>query len=130
MYMDQYLRSLEEPEEFWGEIGERVVHWDKPFEKVLDNTNPPFTKWYSGGYLNACYNAIDRHVLAGRGDKVALIHDSPMTNTVRHVTYQELQDVVSKFSGHCFYIEMASICLHLGIQTCWWTTKIGCYKRR
>lgn len=97
VYMDEYIRSIKEPEDFWGEIGERVVHWDKPFEKVLDHTNPPFTKWYSGGYLNACYNAIDRHVLAGRGNKVALIHDSPMTNTVRHVTYQELQDSVSIF---------------------------------
>lgn len=95
MYMNEYERSIKEPEQFWGEIGERVVHWDKPFEKVLDHSNPPFTKWYSGGYINACYNAIDRHVLAGRGSKVALIHDSPMTNTVRHVTYQELLDSVS-----------------------------------
>lgn len=97
MYMREYERSIKEPEKFWGEIGKKVVHWDKPFEKVLDHSNPPFTKWYSGGYINACYNAIDRHVLAGRGNKVALIHDSPMTNTVRHVTYQELQDVVSSF---------------------------------
>lgn len=97
MYMKEYERSIKEPEKFWSEIGKKVVHWDKPFEKVLDHSNPPFTKWYSGGYINACYNAIDRHVLAGRGNKVALIHDSPMTNTVRHVTYQELQDVVSRF---------------------------------
>lgn len=95
--MKEYERSIKEPEKFWSEIGKKVVHWDKPFEKVLDHSNPPFTKWYSGGYINACYNAIDRHVLAGRGNKVALIHDSPMTNTVRHVTYQELQDVVSRF---------------------------------
>lgn len=99
--MNEYQRSIREPEEFWGELAEKVVHWDKPFEKVLDNSNPPFTKWYSGGYINACYNAIDRHVLSGRGDKVALIHDSPMTNTVRHVTYQELLDLVRNGSRNC-----------------------------
>ncbi|KAG4065188.1 hypothetical protein HA402_007585 [Bradysia odoriphaga] len=99
MYMHEYERSIKAPEEFWGEIGEKVVHWDKPFEKVLDHSDPPFTKWYTGGYINACYNAVDRHVVAGRGNKVALIHDSPMTNTVRHVTYNELQDQVSRMAG-------------------------------
>lgn len=94
VYSDEYLRSIEEPEEFWGEVGANMVHWDKPFEKVLDNSNPPFTKWYVGGYLNACYNAIDRHVLAGHGSKVAIIHDSPLTSTIRKVTYQELYDTV------------------------------------
>lgn len=94
VYSDEYLRSIEEPEEFWGEVGANMVHWDKPFEKVLDNSNPPFTKWYIGGYLNACYNAIDRHVLAGKGSKVAIIHDSPLTSTIRKVTYQELYDTV------------------------------------
>lgn len=71
-----------------------MVHWDQPFEKVLDNSNPPFSKWYCGGYLNACYNAIDRHIAAGKGDKVAIIHDSPLTNTIRRVTYQEMYDTV------------------------------------
>ena len=95
IYINEYLRSLDDPDGFWGEIGAQMVHWDRPFEKVLDNTNEPFTKWFTGGYLNACYNAIDRHVIAGKGDKVAIIHDSPLTNTVRHVTYQELYDTVS-----------------------------------
>lgn len=95
IYSDTYLRSIDEPEEFWGEIAAPpMIHWDKPFEKVLDNSNPPFTKWFVGGYLNACYNCVDRHVFAGNGDKVALIHDSPMTNSVRKVTYQEIYDTV------------------------------------
>ena len=95
IYSDTYLRSIEEPEEFWSEIAAPpMIHWDKPFEKVLDNSNPPFTKWFVGGYLNACYNCVDRHVFAGNGDKVAIIHDSPMTNSVRKVTYQELYDTV------------------------------------
>jgi propionyl-CoA synthetase len=97
-YQDSFRRSLEEPEEFWAEIGECVT-WTKPWDKVLDNTNEPFTKWFVGGELNACYNAVDRHVLAGHGDKVALIHDSPVTKSIRHITYLELQDKVSKLAG-------------------------------
>lgn len=97
-YSDSYMRSLDEPEEFWRELAETPrIHWDKPFEKVLDNSDSPFTKWYVGGYLNACYNCVDRHVLAGQGDKVAVIHDSPLTNTIRKVTYQELYDTVKMY---------------------------------
>uniref|UniRef100_A0A1B0FND6 Acyl-CoA synthetase short-chain family member 3, mitochondrial n=1 Tax=Glossina morsitans morsitans TaxID=37546 RepID=A0A1B0FND6_GLOMM len=98
IYMDCYRRSLESPEEFWDELG-HLVDWFKPWDTVLDNSNAPFTKWYSGGYLNACYNAVDRHILAGKGTKVALIHDSPLTNTIRHVTYQELYDKINKLAG-------------------------------
>ncbi|XP_021942773.1 acyl-CoA synthetase short-chain family member 3, mitochondrial isoform X2 [Zootermopsis nevadensis] len=97
-YQESFKRSLEEPEKFWAEVGQCVT-WTKPWEKVLDNTNEPFTKWFVGGELNACYNAVDRHVLAGHGEKVALIHDSPVTKSVRHVTYLELQDKVSRLAG-------------------------------
>lgn len=94
-YSDTYERSLENPAKFWEEIGRSpLIHWDKPFEKVLDHSDPPFTKWFLGGYLNACYNCVDRHVLSGKGSKVAMIHDSPLTNTVRKVTYQEVYDTV------------------------------------
>lgn len=94
-FFDTYQRSLDNPLEFWEEIGSSsLIHWDKPFEKVLDHSNPPFTKWFLGGYLNACYNCVDRHVLAGNGSKVAIIHDSPLTKTVRKVTYQEIYDTV------------------------------------
>lgn len=92
--MDSYNRSLEQTEEFYGDLANNLIHWDKPWNKVLDNSNPPYTKWFTGGYLNACYNTVDRHVLAGKGDKIALIHDSPMTNTIRKVTYQELLEKV------------------------------------
>ncbi|XP_041763685.1 acyl-CoA synthetase short-chain family member 3, mitochondrial isoform X1 [Anopheles merus] len=99
LYMEAYCQSLEQPESFWGDLAEQLIDWDQPWEKVLDNSNSPFTKWYVGGKLNACYNAIDRHVLADKGSKVALIHDSPTTNTVRHVTYNELYDKVSRLAG-------------------------------
>ncbi|CAD6996380.1 unnamed protein product [Ceratitis capitata] len=98
VFMDAYNRSISNPSEFWGELG-RLVDWHKPWDRVMDNSNPPFTKWYSGGYLNACYNALDRHVLNGNGNKIALIYDSPLTNTIRHVTYQQLYDEVTVFAG-------------------------------
>jgi hypothetical protein len=65
-----YLSSINEPEKFWGDIGSQMVTWDKMFEKVLDDSTTPFTKWFSQGYLNACYNCIDRHVADGKGSKV------------------------------------------------------------
>ncbi|KAK5639475.1 hypothetical protein RI129_011967 [Pyrocoelia pectoralis] len=97
-YNEIYKRSLKNPQEFWTEIG-KLVTWSKPWKQVLDNSNEPFTKWFVGGELNACYNAVDRHVESGKGDKIALIHDSPLTNTVRRVTYAELLNKVSHLAG-------------------------------
>lgn len=98
-YGDAYHQSLNDPETFWGNEARLLIDWDKPFGKVLDDSRSPFTKWFVGGRLNACYNAVDRHVERGFGKKVAIIHDSPMTNTVRHVTYGELYDQVSRLAG-------------------------------
>ncbi|KAF3425189.1 hypothetical protein E2986_07287 [Frieseomelitta varia] len=97
-YDEAYKESLENPERFWGQVAQ-CIDWSKPWEKVLDNTRQPFTKWFVGGELNACYNAIDRHVLAGNGHKVALIHDSPQISTIRKVTYNELLDKISLLAG-------------------------------
>lgn len=97
-YLKAFRRSIDEPEEFWAEVG-KCVTWDTPWTRVLDDSNQPFTKWFVGGKLNACYNAVDRHVEAGKGDKVALIHDSPVTNIIRHVTYGELYSKVSRLAG-------------------------------
>ncbi|BES93613.1 DUF3448 [Nesidiocoris tenuis] len=97
-YQELYRQSIEEPEKLWQEVG-KVLDWSTPWTKVMDNTDEPFTKWFVGGELNACYNAVDRHVLAGKGKKVALIHDSPMTNTVRKVTYSELQEKSALLAG-------------------------------
>lgn len=66
---------------------------------MFDDSRSPFTKWFVGGRLNACYNAVDRHVERGFSKKVAIIHDSPITNTVRHVTYEELYDQVARLAG-------------------------------
>jgi propionyl-CoA synthetase len=66
---------------------------------VLDDSNPPFYRWFKGGQLNTCYNAVDRHVKAGRGDQPAIIHDSPVTDSKTVITYAELQDQVARFAG-------------------------------
>ncbi|XP_045454552.1 acyl-CoA synthetase short-chain family member 3, mitochondrial [Melitaea cinxia] len=97
-YQAAYRRSLEDPEGFWGEVG-KELEWTRPWDKVLDNSDPPFTKWWVGGELSVCYNAVDRHVAAGFGDQVALVYDSPLTDTVKRITYSELQDQVSRLAG-------------------------------
>lgn len=97
-YADAHRKSVERPEEFWGEIAQ-CIDWHKPWEKVLDDSAQPFTKWFVGGELNACYNAVDRHVRNGLGSKTALIHDNPQIPTVRHVTYDELLEKTSLLAG-------------------------------
>jgi len=94
-----YARSLSDPSGFWGDIAQQI-DWVKPWDKVLDDSNPPFYRWFSGAECNTCYNAVDRHVKKGRGDQAALIYDSPMTGgTQKTYTYAQLQDEVSRFAG-------------------------------
>jgi propionyl-CoA synthetase len=97
-YQDVYQRALREPEAFWAEAA-RDLHWYKPWDKVLDGSKAPFYRWFAGGETNTCYNALDRHVAAGRGAQTALIYDSPVTNTVKTFTFAELLDLVSRFAG-------------------------------
>ncbi|MEE8273113.1 MAG: propionyl-CoA synthetase [Alphaproteobacteria bacterium] len=93
-----YARSMEDPEGFWAEAAE-AVHWYEKWDKVLDDSRPPFYRWFPGGVTNTCYNALDRHVEGGRADQPALIYDSPVTDTVRSFTYRELRDEVARFAG-------------------------------
>jgi propionyl-CoA synthetase len=97
-YEEVFQKSMQAPEGFWGQAAEAIT-WDKKWDKVLDDSNKPFYSWFSGGEMNTCFNALDRHVNDGRGDQVALIYDSPVTNTVRKYTYRELLDEVSRFAG-------------------------------
>ena len=97
-YEAVFKRSIEDPEGFWGEAAE-AIHWYKKWDKVLDDSNKPFYRWFAGGEMNTCYNALDRHVEGGRADQVALIYDSPVTDTIRKFTYKELLDLVSRFAG-------------------------------
>ncbi len=97
-YEEVYRKSIEEPEAFWAEAA-AGIDWYRQWDTVLDRTNPPFYRWFSGGELNTCHNAVDRHVEAGRGDQAAIIHDSPVTGTIRTITYRELRDQVALFAG-------------------------------
>ena len=97
-YDETYARSLNDPEGFWGEAAE-AIHWYKRWDKVLDDSNPPFYRWFTGATTNACYNALDRHVEGGRADQAALIYDSPVTDTVKTFSYRELRDAAARFAG-------------------------------
>jgi propionyl-CoA synthetase len=97
-YKEIYARSMEDPEGFWGDAA-ADIDWYKPWDKVLDDSNKPFYRWFAGGELNTCYNAVDRHVENGRADQLALIHDSPVTDSQQTYTYAELRDAVAGFAG-------------------------------
>ena len=90
--------AQENPQAFWAEAAKDVA-WMTPYTRVLNDDNPPFYRWFEGGTLNTCYNALDRHIAEGRGDQAALIYDSPVTNTKKTYTYQELTDHVAAFAG-------------------------------
>src|SRR5262245_41120105 len=92
---DEAIRS---PELFWGRAAE-AISWHRPPEKVQDRSNPPFYREFTGGELNTCYTALDYHAEHGRADQLALIYDSPVTNTRRTFTYTELLDQVARFAG-------------------------------
>jgi propionyl-CoA synthetase len=95
---DVYRRSLEQPEEFWAEAAAEI-DWVEPWTRVLDDSRAPMYRWFNGGRLNTCFNALDRHVERGRADQLALIYDSPVTGTTTSFTYRELRDVVAKLAG-------------------------------
>jgi propionyl-CoA synthetase len=97
-YRDEYRRSLEAPQAFWAEQA-RALHWERPWDQVLDTSGAPLYRWFAGGALNTCYNALDRHVEQGRAEQLALVYDSPVTGTVRSFTYRELRDAVALFAG-------------------------------
>ncbi|HIF17345.1 MAG TPA: propionyl-CoA synthetase [Cycloclasticus sp.] len=97
-YIESYEQSLNNPNEFWGNAA-KAIDWDQPATKVLDDSNAPMYRWFSGAKLNTCYNALDRHVKNGRADQAALIYDSPVTDTKRTYSYQELLDEVAKLAG-------------------------------
>ena len=95
---ETYRRSLDEPEAFWADAA-AAIDWDEPWQRVLDDSRAPLYRWFTGGRLNTCYNALDRHVESGRADQPALIYDSPVTDTVFTYTYRELRDAVARFAG-------------------------------
>jgi propionyl-CoA synthetase len=104
-YASFYRRSIDEPEAFWAEQA-KLIDWQRPFDRVLDNSNPPFTKWFVGGTTNLCHNAIDRH-LPTRGEQNALIWVSTEVGQERVYSYRELHAEVQR---------MASMLQALGVK--------------
>jgi propionyl-CoA synthetase len=96
-YKKAYEESIHHPEAFW-EKAAKEIHWYKPFERILDGSSKPFYRWFQGGELNTCYNAVDYHVDQGRGDQWAIIYDSPVTGEIRIITYRELLHSVARFA--------------------------------
>ena len=104
VYREFHRRSIEERDTFWAEQAS-LIDWHRPFEQVLDYSNPPFAKWFVGGETNLCYNAVDRH-LAERADQPALIYISSETNREKTYTYREL---------HVEVQQMAAVLQSLGV---------------
>src|SRR3954467_2271572 len=97
-YAEVYRQSLEHPQQFWAEAAE-AIDWERHWDRVLDDSRPPFYRWFSGARLNPCWNALDRHGAAGNGDRTALIWDSPVTDTTLRFTYREMLDRVAQIAG-------------------------------
>ncbi len=97
-YLKAYKHSLDDPEGFWSDVA-KGIDWDQTFTKVLDDEEPPFYKWFPDGKLNTCFNALDRHVENGHADQIALIYDSPVTDTIKRISYRELRDLTANFAG-------------------------------
>ncbi|MEU7817612.1 acetyl-coenzyme A synthetase N-terminal domain-containing protein, partial [Pseudonocardia sp. NPDC049154] len=97
-YEDVLRAAMQDREGFWLEAA-RVLEWEQAPSRALDESRPPFYRWFPDGEINVAHNALDRHVAAGRGEQAALIYDSPVTGTQRTYTYAQLRDEVAVFAG-------------------------------
>jgi propionyl-CoA synthetase len=98
LYTEAYDQSIKDPDGFWGRIAEDC-HWYKRWDKVLDDSNIPFYRWFTGGETNTCYNAVDLHVDNGMGNQPAIIYDSPVTGVIKTYSFSELKEQAAKFAG-------------------------------
>ena len=89
-FKEIYTSSIKNPEKFWKDVSEDIFWFKKP-SKILNKSNPPFYKWFEDGVTNSCYNALDHHIEQGKGDKVALIYDSPITGNKAKFTFNQLK---------------------------------------
>ncbi len=97
-YEQTLHRARTDPRGFWAEAAE-AISWFKRWDRVLDDSNPPFYRWFDGALVNTCYNAVDRHVEAGRGDQPALVYDSPVAGARSKLTYAELLEQTARLAG-------------------------------
>jgi len=97
-WKSEWQRSIDDPEGFWMDQA-RTIEWDRAPSRALHDLGGPVPEWYADGLVNTCWNAVDRHVVAGHGDRLAVIYDSPVTGTVKRITYAALQDRVARLAG-------------------------------
>ena len=97
-YQRAYQQSLSDPNGFWGEVAS-LVKWDKAPKVILDDSSAPLYRWFSDGMLNTCYNALDRHVIDGRADQPAVIHESAITGKSSVLTYAQMLEKTARFAG-------------------------------
>ena len=97
-YSDAYARSIEDPDGYWAEQA-GLIDWIRKPQRILDRDRAPFYRWFPDATLNTCYNALDRHVIAGHADRLALVYDSAVTDTKQEFTYADLLERVAAFAG-------------------------------
>ena len=97
-YKEVYAAWADDPEGFWLEAA-KAIDWDVAPTQALDDSKAPLYEWFADGQMNTCFNAVDRHVAAGRGDQTAIIYDSPVTDTKRKISYVELQTATARLGG-------------------------------
>ncbi len=97
-YKEVYSAWQADPEKFWMDAAEKI-DWDEKPSKALFDGNAPLYEWFSDGMVNTCWNAVDRHVEQGRGDQIAIMHESPITHSTKGITYRELQTRVASLAG-------------------------------
>ena len=97
-YHQVHARSLADPQGFWEEAAAEI-DWIEPAKKIFDPTSGLYGRWFAGAVVNTCYNALDRHVIGGRGNQLALIHDSPLANTIVTFTYAQMLEEVQTLAA-------------------------------
>ncbi|WP_417808238.1 propionyl-CoA synthetase [Thioclava sp.] len=97
-YKEVYSAWQADPDKFWMQAAEKI-DWDSKPSKALFDGDAPHYEWFSDGMVNTCWNAVDRHVEAGRGDQIAIMHESPITHSTKGITYKELQTRVASLAG-------------------------------
>src|SRR4051812_49367799 len=97
-YRVEHARSIEDPEGYWAEQAQ-LVDWIKKPRRILDDDHPPFYRWFPDATLNTCYNALDRHVVHGHGDRTALIYDSAVADSRQSYSYARLLERTAAFAG-------------------------------
>src|SRR2546428_13011851 len=98
VYDEVYARSMKDPEGFWARAAE-AIHWEKRWDRVFDDSRKPFYRWFTGGALNPCHNALDLPIDPGRGNHRPPVYAIPATNTARALTYPELANAVPRAAG-------------------------------